>query len=250
MDCQLRDRVGYADLGRSARPIEHVAVVAPPAILAALATNHGGPWGHGRNEVEQNAVKSTFPRCRGTVEDHKKVALDVRELTRERVFERPDGSMFHLAMRYPWLRTMRLDGFSLVLHLATGRVITIPWTCMRCGFVDARILRCPSCRRRTYSLYHLGNQVVCRTCTRLWYASQRRSANGRRVLAAQRLRFKLGASPQSLSKPDAFLPRPRGMHRKTYERLQRRDEFVITWRLNRCYWRDPDWSVLVARGGA
>jgi hypothetical protein len=51
------------------------------------------------------------------------MALDVRELTRERVFERPEGSMFHLALRYPWMRTMRLDGFSLALHLVTGRVV-------------------------------------------------------------------------------------------------------------------------------
>jgi hypothetical protein len=191
-------------------------------------------------------MKSTFRRCRGTVEDHQRVALDVRELTREHVFERSAGSVFHLALRYPWLRTMRLDSFSLVLHLAAGRVVTVPWTWTRGGFLDARILMCPSCRRRVYSLYYLDSQVVCRTCTRLRYASQRRSANGRRVLAAQRLRFKLGASPQSLTKPEAFPPRPRGMHRKTYERLRRRDEWT-RWRLNWCYWRDPDWSVLVPR---
>ncbi len=192
-------------------------------------------------------MKATFPRCRGTVEDHQKVALDVRELTREGVFERPDGSLFHLALRYPWLRTMRVDGFSLVLHLTTGRVATVPWTWMRCGFLDARILMCPSCRRRVYSLYHLDNQVVCRTCARLWYASQRRSANGRRWLRAQKIRLKLGGMKSLYdTTPDAFPPRPRGMHRKTYERLKRRDEWQ-TSRLNRWYWRDPDWFVLVPR---
>jgi hypothetical protein len=142
---------------------------------------------------------------------------------------------------------MRLDGFSLVLHLATGRVVSVPWTWMRCGFLDARILMCPSCRRRIYSLYHLDNQIVCRTCTHLRYASQRRSANGRRWLRAQKIRLKLGGMKSLCdATPDAFPPRPRGMHRKTYERLKRRDEWQ-TSRLNRRYWRDPDWSVLVPR---
>jgi hypothetical protein len=193
-------------------------------------------------------VKSTFPRCRGTVEDHQRVALDVRELARERVFERPDNSMFHLALRYPWLRTMRIDGFSLVLRLATGRVVTVPWTWMRCGLLDARILMCPSCRRRVYSLYHLDNQIVCRTCARLWYASQRRSANGRRWLKTQKIRLKLGG-PAALKSfngldADTFPPRPPRMHRRTYERLKRRAERQ-TSRLNRWYWRDPDLSVLL-----
>ena len=41
------------------------------------------------------------PRCRGTVEDHRRVALDVRELIRQHVFERPVGSVFHLGLRFP-----------------------------------------------------------------------------------------------------------------------------------------------------
>ncbi len=174
------------------------------------------------------------------------MALDVRELARERVFERPDGSAFHLTLRYPWLRTLRLDGFSLVLHLATGHVVTVPWTWMRCGFLDARILTCPSCRRRVNSLYHLDNQVICRICARFWYACQRVSANGRRVLRAQRLRLKLDGEKllPSLSKPDAFPPRPRGMHRRTYERARLRDQRAMR-KLNRRYWRDPDLSVLL-----
>ncbi len=174
------------------------------------------------------------------------MALDVRELTRERVFERPDGSMLHLALRYPWLRTMRLDGFSLVLHLATGHIVTVPWTWMRCGFFDARIFICPHCRHRVRSLYHLDGQVICRTCARFWYTCQRVSANGRRVLRAQRLRLKLDGEKllPSLNKPVAFPPRRRGMHRRTYERARRRDEWV-TSRLNRWYWRDPDLSVLL-----
>ena len=34
---------------------------------------------------------SRHPKCEGTVEDHRNIALDVRELIRKRVFEQPVG---------------------------------------------------------------------------------------------------------------------------------------------------------------
>jgi hypothetical protein len=152
----------------------------------------------------------------------------------------------HCAFRWPWLRALRPDTFSLVLQLAAGHTATVSWTWMRRGFFDARIFICPHCRHRVGSLYHLDGQVICRTCARFWYACQRVSANGRRVLRAQRLRLKLDGEKllPSLNKPYAFPSRPRGMHRRTYERLKRREERA-TRRLNRWYWRDPDLSVLL-----
>ena len=36
---------------------------------------------------------SRHPKCEGTVEDHRNIALDVRELIRKRVFEQPVGSI-------------------------------------------------------------------------------------------------------------------------------------------------------------
>ncbi len=168
------------------------------------------------------------PRCRGTVEHHRRVALDVRELTRQGVFDRPAGLVFRPTMAYPWLRTIRLDAFSLVLQLATGHTVTVSWIWVRRGFFDTRIFLCPCCGRRVYALYHLNREVICRACGDLWYASQRCSANGRRCLKAQRLRFKLGG-PAALKSfngldADTFPPRPPRMHRRTYERLKRREE--------------------------
>jgi hypothetical protein len=51
-------------------------------------------------------------KCHGTVEDHRNIALDVRELIRKRVFEQPVGSVFHLNIAFPWLRAMRLKSSS------------------------------------------------------------------------------------------------------------------------------------------
>jgi hypothetical protein len=39
------------------------------------------------------------PKCEGTIEDHRMIALDVRELIRKHVFDRPVGSAF--ARRWP-----------------------------------------------------------------------------------------------------------------------------------------------------
>jgi hypothetical protein len=49
-------------------------------------------------------------KCEGTVEDHRNIALDVRELIRKHVFEQPVGSTFRLSIAYPWCRPSALVG--------------------------------------------------------------------------------------------------------------------------------------------
>jgi hypothetical protein len=41
---------------------------------------------------------SRHPKCEGTVEDHRNIALDARELIRQRVFDNPAGSAFRLPL--------------------------------------------------------------------------------------------------------------------------------------------------------
>jgi hypothetical protein len=76
---------------------------------------------------------SLHPKCEGTVEDHRNIALDVRELMRKRVFEQPVGSVFHLNIAVPWLREMRLNVKSLGLKLTTGRAIIVPLVSTNCA---------------------------------------------------------------------------------------------------------------------
>ena len=66
-------------------------------------------------------------KCEGTIEDHREIALDVRELIRKHVFDRPVGSVFRLQHRFPWLRMMRLNSSSLDLELVTGRTVMCRW---------------------------------------------------------------------------------------------------------------------------
>jgi hypothetical protein len=157
------------------------------------------------------------PKCEGTVEDHRNIALDVRELIRKHVFERPVGSVFRPRLAYPWLRGMRLNSSSLDLELVTGRTIAVPLVCASCGVMGNRMrLKCPLCDRRVCVLYHLHGRVACRHCHDLWYAAQRISSAARKYVTKRKIRRKLGDYGQI---PSAKLPpRPRGMWRRTYAR--------------------------------
>jgi hypothetical protein len=154
-------------------------------------------------------------KCEGSVEDHRNIALDVRELIRMRVFEQPVGSAFRLQLRFPWLRQMRLNSSSLDLELVTGRTVTVPLVWARCGVMGERMrLGCPLCGRRVCVLYHLHGRVACRRCNDLWYAAQRISSTARKFLTKRKIRRKLGDYGQF---PSARLPpKPRRMWRRTY----------------------------------
>ena len=161
--------------------------------------------------------QSRHPKCEGTIEDHRTIALDVRELIRKRVFEQPAGSVFHLNIAFPWLRLMRLNSASLDLELVTGRTINVPLVSATCGVMGQRMrLECPLCARRICTLYHLEPRLACRRCNGLWYAAQRTSSYGRRALAKRKIRRKLGDYGQLWAAK--FPPKPRGMWRRTYAR--------------------------------
>jgi hypothetical protein len=156
-------------------------------------------------------------KCEGTIEDHRQIALDVRELIRKHVLEQPVGSVFRPSIAYPWLRMMRLKSSSLDLELVTGRTVTVPLVWAGCGVVGERLrLGCPLCARRVCVLYHLDGRVACRHCNNLWYAAQRTSSAARKFLTKRKIRRKLGDHGQISSA--RLPPKPRGMWRRTYAR--------------------------------
>jgi hypothetical protein len=57
---------------------------------------------------------------------------------------------------------------------------------------------------------------ACRHCYRLAYASQQESAHQRGLGKSQKIRMRLGESPF-----EEFPDKPKGMHRRTYERWRR-----------------------------
>ena len=98
-----------------------------------------------------------------------------------------------------------------------GYVIQIVRT--KCHYGGARAwFLCPAggCGRRVAILY--GDRFfACRHCYQLTYESQTGSAQGRSLFRAAGIRRRLGGSGD-MRVP--FPPRPKGMHRRTYDRLR------------------------------
>lgn len=79
---------------------------------------------------------------------------------------------------------------------------------------------CPSCKRRCRIIYG-GSHFRCRNCYRLKYESQYEPIFGRAADQRHKLRKRLG---QVGSLEDPFPTKPKGMHWKTYRRLETRDQ--------------------------
>ena len=98
--------------------------------------------------------------------------------------------------------------------------ISVSWTRPHIGGLRPW-LHCP-CGRRVVRLFKGPACYQCRQCVgNPRYASQRKSTQGRRHFEACKLRLRLNGIA-SLTEP--FPERPRGMHKKTFQRLRRRAE--------------------------
>jgi hypothetical protein len=71
------------------------------------------------------------------------------------------------------------------------------------------------CGRHVAVLYLAGELFACRCCSGLAYASQQKNPLVRNVSRAQKIRMRLGGSPDPF---DPIPEKPRGMWRRTYER--------------------------------
>jgi hypothetical protein len=117
------------------------------------------------------------------------------------------------------------DRFQAVLKYRAGRVeealLDIEeavWLDTRpCGFKGQRLqFICPGCGRRVAELYPDWVHFRCRKCCGLGYRSQRKGREARGLEKAARIKQQLGGSGD-YADPDP--ERPKGMYRRTYERL-------------------------------
>jgi hypothetical protein len=105
----------------------------------------------------------------------------------------------------------------------TVHIVRIP-----CRFGGARpYFICPgvvngiTCGRRVTKLHGAGRYFLCRHCYRLAYASQNGGEWDRALRRANKIMRRLGGEPGLVSR---FPDRPKGMWKRTYERLQ--DELI------------------------
>ena len=100
--------------------------------------------------------------------------------------------------------------------------VPIMWT--SCNFGGERPwFICPNtcCGRKATKLYLHGGYFVCRHCTGLGYRSQREDAWSQLVRRAQKAWAKAGGG---LNLIEPFPLKPKGMHRRTYQRLRREEQ--------------------------
>jgi hypothetical protein len=84
-------------------------------------------------------------------------------------------------------------------------------------FVCPGVVNGTACGRRVAKLYGPGRYFVCRHCYRLSHASQSEDAQRRSMRRASKIRQRLGGNAGRAS---PFPPKPKGMWRRTYERLR------------------------------
>ena len=102
--------------------------------------------------------------------------------------------------------------------------VPIDWTACRLGgrrpwFICSAHRSGRNCGLRVAVLYGAGGLFACRRCYGLVYASQQKSPRDRNISRARKIRMRLGGGPSLF---DPFPVKPKGMHRRTYLRLQAR----------------------------
>lgn len=128
---------------------------------------------------------------------------------------RAEHDRLHLSYR------VRIGGGKWEDVAETVRIVRVA-----CRFGGARpYFICPgvvsgiACGRRVAKLHGPGRYFLCRHCHRLAHASQGEGAWDRTLRRANKIRQRLGGDPGLTA---LFPPRPKGMWRRTYERLRER----------------------------
>jgi hypothetical protein len=156
-----------------------------------------------------------------TVERLSSDCLDVRELKRLGLLQN-DRMVLRGSIRWPALSKIVGSRHWLELDLAgrdTMQRVRVSWT--RCHMGGWRPwMHCPYCEKRVAKLLRCLGGYCCRACIGdPLYACQAKSTHGRRHFEICKIRLQLDGMASLL---EPFPDRPRGMHRKRYERMKAR----------------------------
>jgi hypothetical protein len=156
---------------------------------------------------------------RATVERLSSDSLDVRELKRRGLLQ-DDRMSLSAGLRWPSLRRIVSSRYWLELEgPETMQRVRVSWT--RCHLGGWRPwMHCPYCQSRVAILLNGLGGYRCRPCIgNPLYASQTKSAHGRRHFGICKIRLQLDGMASPI---EPFPDRPRGMHHKRYNRMRAR----------------------------
>jgi hypothetical protein len=158
---------------------------------------------------------------RPTVERLSSDSIDVRELKRAGLLQ-DDRMSLQAGLRWPTLSRIVSSRYWLELEFYGRDVmqrVRVSWT--RCHLGGWRPwMHCPTCEKRVAKLLKGLGGYCCRSCMgNPLYACQAKSAHGRRHFEICKIRLQLDGMASLL---EPFPDRPRGMHRKRYERMKAR----------------------------
>lgn len=196
-------------------------------VLIRVTTSHEIPTkSGGENHVGGCGSGGWNRSARSTIEDLRRI--DVHKLLRDRVLNGPCSVTVSWSRGRERVASIGIFGGHDKIHMhyrqqspgerewrQVAQDIWIDWRPNRYGGTTP-YFRCPHCRRSVWHIYLVGGHNVCRHCARLTYGSRRSRSYDRLAETVHRLRLKLGGDP-GFDSPIA--PRPKGMHRKTYDRL-------------------------------
>ena len=99
------------------------------------------------------------------------------------------------------------------------RIIRLPCSYggSRPYFLCPRVRKGITCNRRVVKLHGATRYFLCRHCSHIAYASQSEGVWDRALRSARKTKQRLGGDPDM---PFLFPPKPKGMWRRTYERLR------------------------------
>jgi hypothetical protein len=158
-----------------------------------------GRWGgYGRRTVEQTR------------------SVDIDELRRAGYVGKPRATWWvHRQRLYrAGIRPSNWQDTSITLDGQSLRVVRMPW-----HFGGQRVHFLCACGRTVRNLYApRGHPWRCRHCYQLTYATRQASRRHRLLIKAQKIRERLGGNR---AVGDDFPAKPKGMHWRRYEWLQR-----------------------------
>src|SRR5215203_3157 len=159
-------------------------------------------------------VTMALPTCEGCM------AIDVRRWAREGRL-RPGRRFSYSWPRpkpYPNTVCCRIVADAVFIKWATSPKQHVPIVWTQCRLGGRRPwFRCNPCGRRVALLYSGGELFACRHCYGLAYESQQQPARLRQIRKKQKIRVRLGGTPNLLQ---PFPEKPKGMHWSSYRRIK------------------------------